>query len=135
MGIAITLIVYGAVALIVKMDDVGLHLQQTGGSSARKLGGVLLRAMPRLLVALSAIGTVAMLWVGGGIILHGLEELGLHAPADLAHGIQHAVEAATGALSGVTAWLTYAGVSAAFGLVLGTAIALVLHRVLKIGAH
>lgn len=134
-GIAITLLVYGAVALIVKMDDVGLHLQQTGRNMAKKIGGLLLRAMPQLLIALSAIGTVAMLWVGGGIILHGLEEIGLHAPADLAHGAQHAVENATGALGAVTGWLTYAGVSAVFGLVLGAIIAVVLHKVLKVGAH
>ena len=133
-GIAITVIVYGAVALIVKMDDVGLHLAEKASKTAQAVGRGLLLAMPRLLVALSIIGTVAMLWVGGGIILHGLEELGVHGPADIAHGIQHAVEGATGALSGVLGWLTYAGISAIVGLVLGFVIAFVLHKVLKVGA-
>lgn len=134
-GIAITVVVYGAVALIVKMDDVGLHLTQKPGDAARKLGRLLLRAMPKLLTTLSVVGTVAMLWVGGGIILHGLHEVGLHAPADLAHGVQHAVETATGALGGVLGWVTYASVSALLGLALGVVIAVVLHKVLRIGAH
>lgn len=133
-GVAITIAVYGAVALIVKMDDVGLHLADKRSAPARAIGRGLLHAMPRLLVALSVIGTVAMLWVGGGIILHGLEQLGVHGPADLAHGIQHAVEAATGALGGVLGWLSYAGLSALVGLALGAVIALLLHKVLKVGA-
>ncbi len=134
-GIAITLVVYGAVALIVKMDDVGLHLKEEGGEAGQKIGEFLLLAMPRLLVALSFIGTIAMLWVGGGIILHGLHEIGIHAPSDLAHSVQHAVEETTGALSGVLGWTTYAGLSAIFGLVLGAIIVFVLHHVLKFGAH
>lgn len=134
-GIGITFAVYGAVALIVKMDDVGLHLAGRDNGLAKRVGRMLLHAMPRLLVALSAIGTVAMLWVGGGIILHGLEEIGLHAPADWAHGVQHAVEHVTGALSGVLGWASYAGLSALFGLVLGGIIVFVLHHLLKLGAH
>ncbi|WP_277601977.1 DUF808 family protein [Altererythrobacter sp. BO-6] len=134
-GIAITFAVYGAVALIVKMDDVGLHLAERDNGLAKRVGRMLLHAMPRLLVLLSAVGTVAMLWVGGGIILHGLEEIGLHAPADWAHGLQHAVEHATGALGGVLGWATYAGVSAIFGLVLGGVIVFILHRVLRFNPH
>src|SRR5690606_13882487 len=134
-GFGVTVAVYGAVALIVKIDDVGLHLTQRPGDAARWLGRLLLRAMPKLLTTLSVVGTVAMLWVGGGIILHGLHEVGLHSPADLAHGIQHGVEAATGALAGVLGWVTYAGVSALVGLMLGAVIAVVLHKVLRIGVH
>ena len=78
---------------------------------------------------LSSVGTVAMLWVGGGIILHGLHELGLHGPSDVAHGLQHAVELATGALAGVLGWLTYAVVSAIVGLILGGIVAFALHLV------
>ena len=72
-----------------------------------------------MLTALSTIGTVAMLWVGGGIILHGLYELGCAGPEHLVEAIQHAVEAASGALGGVLGWLTYAALSAMVGLVLG----------------
>jgi uncharacterized protein len=134
-GVVITVLVYGAVALIVKMDDVGLHLSQRRDAGSRGLGRFLLLAMPRLLTFLSVVGTAAMLWVGGGIILHGLEELGVHGPADVAHAIQHAVEHATGALAGVLGWLTYAAVAALVGLALGAIVVFVLHKVLKVGAH
>ncbi|QWC55815.1 DUF808 family protein [Erythrobacter sp. 3-20A1M] len=132
-GAGITFVVYGAVALIVKLDDIGLHLKTKTSAFAQSVGGLLLKAMPKILILLSFVGTIAMLWVGGGIILHGLEELGLHAPADLAHGAQHAVEHATGPLSGVLGWATYAGLSALVGLLLGAVIVFVLHKVLKIG--
>ena len=131
-GVAITLVVYGAVALIVKMDDVGLHLAQRSSRMAQRVGDSLVHAMPKLLTVLSLVGTIAMLWVGGGIILHGLEELGVHAPADVAHAIQHAVQEASGALSGVLGWATYAAVSALVGMALGFVIAIVLHKVLRI---
>lgn len=130
-GIAITVAVYGAVGLIVKMDDIGLHLSEKSSAIARKVGHVLLRAMPVLLVLLATVGTAAMLWVGGGIILHGLEELGVHAPAGMAHAAQHAVELATGPLGGVLGWLTYAVISAVVGLVLGAIVAVGVHFVAK----
>jgi len=129
-GLAITVLVYGVVALIVKMDDVGLHLTQRESTSAQAIGRFLLAAMPKLLTTLSAVGTVAMLWVGGGIILHGLHELGIHAPSDIAHGLEHAVAAATGALGGVLGWLTYAVSSAIAGLGLGGVIVFLLHKVI-----
>lgn len=128
-GIAITVVVYGAVGLIVKMDDIGLHLSEKSSAIAQKTGHVLLRAMPVLLALLATVGTAAMLWVGGGIILHGLEELGVHGPAGVAHAAQHAVEHATGSLGGVFGWLTYAVLSAVVGLVLGAIVAGVVHVV------
>ena len=67
--------VYGVVALIVKLDDIGLHLAERSSASARALGRGLVHIVPSLLTGLSAIGTAAMLWVGGGILVHGLEEL------------------------------------------------------------
>lgn len=132
-GIAITVIVYGAVALIVKMDDVGLHLAQRQSSSAQRTGRFLLLAMPKLLVTLSVVGTFAMLWVGGGIIIHALHELGWNPLYDLGHGVQHAVESVTGSFAGVMGWFSYAAFSALFGLLLGGLIVFVLHKVLKIG--
>lgn len=130
-GIAITVAVYGTVGLIVKMDDIGLHLSTKASTVAQTTGKALLRAMPILLVVLATVGTAAMLWVGGGIILHGLEELGVHGPAELAHAAQHAVEAATGPLGGVLGWLTYAVLSAIVGVVLGAIVAAVVHAVAK----
>lgn len=131
-GVAITVLVYGAVALIVKMDDIGLHLLEKASSSARALGGFLIHLMPRLMVILSVVGTAAMLWVGGGIVIHGLEELGVHGLPDVVHSIEHTVEVAAGALSGFLGWLTYAVLSALVGLVLGAIIAIVLHKVLPL---
>ncbi|WP_066555176.1 DUF808 domain-containing protein [Croceicoccus bisphenolivorans] len=137
-GIGITVLVYGAVALIVKMDDIGLHLLDRTSAAAKSVGAFLIRLMPKLMIFLSVVGTAAMLWVGGGIVLHGLEELGVHGPAELVHTLQHSVELATGALSGVLGWLTYAIGSAIVGLVLGAIIALALHKVLALfgkGGH
>lgn len=130
-GIAITVAVYGAVGLIVKMDDIGLHLARKPSALARSTGAFLLRAMPVLLSLLATVGTAAMLWVGGGIILHGLEVLGVSGPAGVAHAAQHAVEHATGALGGVLGWLTYAVSSALVGLVLGSIVAFVVHMIGK----
>lgn len=132
-GIAITIAVYGAVALIVKMDDIGLHLARRPSAAAQRLGRFLVAAMPKLLALLSSLGTFAMLWVGGGIILHGSEELGLHGPAELAHGVQHAVAHATGPLGGVLGWLSYALLAAVVGMVLGALVATAVHLLQKAG--
>lgn len=132
-GIVITVFVYGVVALIVKMDDIGLHLVENRHTAfEKKLGRGLLLAMPRLLAVLSVVGTLAMLWVGGGIILHGLHELGVHGPSDAAHAVQHWVELATGALGGALGWLTYAVLSALVGLALGAVVAVAVHTVQKV---
>jgi uncharacterized protein len=130
-AVVITALVYGAVALIVKMDDIGLHMAERTSPSAQRVGRILLLAMPKLLAALSLIGTAAMLWVGGGIILHGSHELGLHGPTDVAHAVQHAVEAATGSLGGVLGWLTYAVQAALVGVILGAVVAYAVHLVQK----
>ena len=134
-GVGITFAVYGAVALIVKMDDIGLHLAGRKSASAQKIGRGLVHAMPGVLALLSFVGTIAMLWVGGGIVLHGLENLGLGGPASVVHAAQHAVEHATGLLGAMAGWTTQAALSGVFGLLLGAVAVFVLHKVLKIGAH
>lgn len=128
-GVAITAGVYGIVALIVKMDDIGLHLARRPGAGAQAFGRGLVAAMPRVLSALSLIGTAAMVWVGGGIIVHGLEAFGVEA---LPHAIHHAAEAsahAVGVLPGVVAWIVGAVGSGILGLVVGGIIAGALHLV------
>jgi predicted DNA repair protein MutK len=135
-GIGITVLVYGSVGLIVKMDDIGLHLAKRNAPAIQKLGRGLVHAMPHVLTALSAIGTVAMLWVGGGIVLHGLYGLGIPGPEHAVEAIRHVVEAASGSLGGVFGWLTYAALSAVVGLVLGAIIAMLLHLVhIARGSH
>jgi predicted DNA repair protein MutK len=132
-GVIITVLVYGVVALIVKMDDVGLHLAQRSSAGAQALGRGLVRAMPHVLTVLSTVGTAAMLWVGGGIVIHGLGKLGWHAPSDSLEGLQRAVAQATGAPGPALGWLTNAAISAAAGLALGAAIAFILHKLFKRG--
>ena len=126
-GIAITVGVYGIVALIVKMDDIGLHLAQKPGAGSQALGRGLVSAMPVVLNALSLIGTAAMVWVGGGIIVHGMEAFGL---TTLPHALHHAAEGAAhavGVLPGVVNWIVTAVGSGIVGLIVGGAIVGVLH--------
>ena len=128
-GIAITIGVYGMVALIVKMDDIGLHLAQRGSAAVRLIGRGLVRGMPILMKVLSVIGTAAMLWVGGGIVVHGLEEFHFSALPDalhhLAEGAAHAVPAAPG----FAEWVVTAAGSGLIGVVIGAAVVALLHLV------
>src|SRR3546814_10840868 len=118
------------------MDDVGLHLaEQRHTAVERRIGRFLLRSMPVLLTLLSAVGTIAMLWVGGGIILHGMHELGWSFAYDAVHGVEHVVAQAAGPLGSVLGWITYAALSAVAGLMLGAIIGLALHKGFKFGAH
>ena len=126
-AIGITLLVYGAVAAIVKMDDAGLALAQRSSAFAQKVGRGMVHAMPRLLTFISVVGTAAMLWVGGHIILVGIDDLGWHALYDVVHHAEEAVHDATGALGGVLAWLTNTVASALLGLVVGAAAVVVMH--------
>jgi len=127
-ALAITAVVYGAVALIVKMDDVGLRLAHERDGAAASFGRALVRAMPVVLSVLSTVGIAAMLWVGGHILLVGLDELGLSFLYDAVHHLEGDVEHALGALGGVGAWLTNTAASAVLGLVVGAIVVAVMHR-------
>jgi predicted DNA repair protein MutK len=172
-GTGVTLLVYGAVALIVKADDVGVSLTvneypastllglRGGGSMmpqaaapapdtvsgravlpaavpvvhppagaptgadqtlrpvTQALGRALVVGMPHFLRILAIIGTAAMLWVGGGIVLHGLEEFGVAAPSHLVHDLAHRASELLPALGGVVSWLVTATLSGVLGLVVG----------------
>ncbi|MFK7834857.1 MAG: DUF808 domain-containing protein [Sulfitobacter sp.] len=123
-AVMITVAVYGAVAVIVKMDDLGLAMANGGRLSVtRALGRALVRGMPGFLKALTVIGTAAMLWVGGSIIVHGLEQMGFgwpeHVIHDLAYAIGHAVPAG---IAGLTEWVSKAVMDGVLGLVLGLAL-------------
>jgi predicted DNA repair protein MutK len=125
-GIGITFAVYGVVALIVKADDFGVALANNDSASVhaglgRALGRSLVRGMPVFLTILSVVGTAAMIWVGGGIVLHGLEIYGppsigstVHAAAETA---AHALPSAAGALE----WIVEAAISGVLGLLIGAA--------------
>jgi predicted DNA repair protein MutK len=130
-AVAITFGVYGAVALIVKMDDVGLHLSERADKSSRALGHALLWLMPRLLKFLSVLGTAAMLWVGGGIFSHGLAEFGAGVVPHTIEHWGHAAGEAAGWASGLVAWVVEALGSAAVGIVIGAVVVAVMHMVPK----
>jgi len=130
----VTVVVYGSVALIVKLDDMGLHLAKSASSAVQSFGQFLVNSVPKLLTFLSVVGTVAMLWVGGGIIVHGTHEVGFDALYNLAHGAEYAAAGMAGTMSGIAGWVAYAAVSAVLGVILGVIIALVLHKVLGVGA-
>ncbi|WP_213980141.1 DUF808 domain-containing protein [Sphingomonas sp. dw_22] len=128
-ALAITVGVYGVVAVIVKMDDIGLHLSRRPSAGARRIGMGLVHAMPVLLQALSHIGVAAMVWVGGGILLHGLEAFGLGA---VPHAVHHAAEVAGHAVplgQGLVEWLVGALGAAVLGLIVGGIIVAALHLI------
>ena len=125
-GLLITVAVYGAVALIVKMDDIGLHLAERRSASARALGRGLVHAMPMVLGGLAMIGTAAMLWVGGGILVHGLHEYHLDLLPGLIEGLGHAAGSVP-LVGPVTGWLATAAASAVVGLVVGGVVVAILH--------
>jgi predicted DNA repair protein MutK len=131
-GILITVAVYGAVALIVKMDDVGLHMAATGRTGAgRALGRGLVLAMPKLMAFLSVVGTAAMLWVGGNIVVHGLEVTHLWVwPYETIHHIADAASAAIGTAQGLVSWAVTAFFDGIFGLILGVLLIPVATRII-----
>lgn len=121
-GVGITVLVYGAVALIVKGDDFGVWLARTGRTGlSRSLGRGIVVAMPRFMGALSIVGTAAMTWVGGSIVAHGLYEFGITGPEHVIEAAAHWAEAAFPAIAGVAGWLATAFVDFIIGLALGAA--------------
>ena len=125
---AITIGVYGVVALIVKMDDVGLKMAQTSEGAGASVGRGLVRGMPIVLSVLSKVGIAAMLWVGGHILLVGLDEIGVHFLYDAVHHLEEDVDHALGAVGGVAAWLTNTIASAILGVIVGAIVVAIMHQ-------
>jgi len=118
-AITMTIAVYGAVALLVKMDDAGIWLMGRGSRFLRGLGLGFVHAMPWVFRALSVIGVVAMLWVGGHILITNLAEVGVHAPLDLVHAVEHAVHGPA-----FVTWLVESLLSAVGGVIWGAVLVL-----------
>lgn len=124
-GIFLTVLVYGAVALLVKVDDIGHGMIERGRTPG--LGRALVKGMPYVLTAIGIIGTVAMLWVGGHLIIRGFHEVfGWHWPHDL---IERGVEAVGG---GALGWLVDTGISLVTGLIVGLIVLAIVSGVKKV---
>ncbi|WP_296417540.1 DUF808 domain-containing protein [Pseudooctadecabacter sp.] len=124
-AVLVTVVVYGAVALIVKADDTGLWMAANGRTGlTRSFGTGLVKAMPYFLILLSFVGTLAMLWVGGSILVNELHHLGIDWP-------YAPIKAAAAGFTGFVAWLITAGLDGIFGLVVGLALIPVVTKILK----
>ncbi|MBA1158427.1 DUF808 domain-containing protein [Microvirga mediterraneensis] len=150
-GIGITALVYGGVALIVKADDVGvalaraprpvssllrrapesapLHTDRLLAPLTKTFGRGLVKAMPGLLQTLAIVGTAAMVWVGGGIIIHGLEGYGFAGLGHVIHEIAAAAGHAVPSISGAVEWLVSAAASGLVGLLIGAILIPLVHFV------
>ena len=128
-GIIITVVVYGAVALIVKMDDIGLHLATENDGAVASFGRGLVKFMPKLLTTISIIGTLAMAWVGGGLLVHNVATIGWHGPEHvidiLSHPLVGLFPASAKLLVGGIAFAILSGV---LGTIVGAGIAPLVHR-------
>lgn len=129
-SLGITIAVYGVVGLIVKMDDIGVHLAARPSALTNSFGRSLVKAMPHVMKVLSFVGTAAMLWVGGGIIVHGLEHFHLdtipHFIEKLSQMVGHSPTLGTAA-----EWLMFAAGSAVVGFIVGGLIVAIVHLVAK----
>lgn len=114
-AIFLTAGVYGVVALLIKMDDIGIAmLKRSNGDS--KLGRALVKGMPIVLQVIGIVGTAAMLWVGGHIISSGLDEFGLHQPQGIIDSLASSMP------NGALAWLAETGCSMVVGLIVGAVV-------------
>ena len=127
-ALGMTLLVYGAVALLVKIDDVGLGMAESSARGVRNTGERIVRSMPTVFRAISIIGTVAMLWVGGHLVIANLAETVWDGPYNLLHAATHAIES----LGPVVVWIIDTALSGVFGLVVGLIIAGIVFAVTKV---
>lgn len=128
-GIAITLAVYGVVALIVKADDAGVALAKTSVSALRALGRGLVLGMPVFLKILAGVGTAAMLWVGGSILVHGAAQMGYAGPEHIIHDISETVVGALAIAPGLIGWIATSAQQALLAIVVGAVTIVVMGNV------
>jgi len=136
-GVVITVGVYGAVALIVKMDDVGLHLAKENEGAIASFGRGLVAFMPKLLATISIIGTLAMAWVGGGLLVHNIAAVGWHGPEHLIQWITiPLVSQVPQSVASILYSVLFAILSGIFGVAIGGVIAPLVHKFIPHGeAH
>lgn len=129
-ALLVTAGVYGVVALIVKADDLGFAMAKRNGAISGPLGRALVFGMPPFLKFLSVVGTLAMLWVAGDILIHGLAHYGVSGPEHFAHAVSDAVQSAMPVAAPVFGWIAKASISAVVGIVAGAVVALLLKVVM-----
>ena len=136
-GLGVAAVVYGSVAVVVQADDVGLAMAQKGRSTwVQALGRNVVRGMPGFLKLLTIVGTAAMLWVGGSIIVHSVAEMGWHGPEDWIKGVAANIGAGVGASTrGFVAWVVTAGIDGVLGQAMGLLTLPVAHRALAPALH
>jgi predicted DNA repair protein MutK len=130
-AVAITASVYGVVAIIVKLDDIGLHMAERTAQTTRRIGRFLVKSVPGLLKSLATIGTAAMLWVGGGILLHGIEDLGFKTMPHAIHELAEEIARGFGPLDGVASWLGNAVAASIFGLIVGGIVVVIVRQLTR----
>lgn len=129
-AILITVAVYGFVAIVVRADDFGVRLAKRGGL-ARRIGLGIVRFMPGFMKVLTIVGTAAMIWVGGNIVVHALHELGMHQPYGWIKDASYAAAAALPQIAGLASWFVTAFLDGIIGLVLGFLVIPVAHYVIN----
>ncbi len=131
-GLGMTLLVYGVVALIVKADDLGVALARSGTGIICTMGRALVLGMPYFLKTLSFIGMVAMLWVGAGILIHGMHQLGLHAPEETVHHIAESFANLLPSAHGLMLWFGSTIIAAVLGVFIGALVDLSVKSAIKL---
>jgi predicted DNA repair protein MutK len=128
-AVLITIFVYGVVGLIVKLDDIGLHLTTHDSSVSQSIGRSMVVGMPKLLALLSVVGIAAMIWVGGHILLVGTYDLGWKTVYGWVVGLEEDVLDAVEGVGAALAWGVNTGISALIGLAVGAAVVAILQLV------
>ncbi|KQZ75053.1 DUF808 domain-containing protein [Nocardioides sp. Root151] len=126
-ALGITALVYGVVAIIVKMDDIGVAMTRFRSGLSQKLGHAMVKGMPALLGVISVVGTAAMLWVGGHILLVGLDDLGWHPPYEFVHHLEEEVHHAVAGIGAALGWVVNTIASAIMGLLVGAVVVVIMH--------
>lgn len=127
-AILITALVYGVVAILVKIDDIGLAMMERESASAQRTGKALVRAMPIIMNILETVGMLAMMWVGGHILVNGANTLGWHTPAEIVHHLA-APAGAVPNIGGALEWLVDTLCSAIVAFVVGSVLVGITHLI------
>ena len=129
-AVLITFAVYGVVGFIVKIDDMGVALARNAHTEfGKRLGKGLVAGMPVVLKVLSTVGTVAMLWVGGSIIVHGLASIGIHSVEEFIHNIVAHLPTEGSSFGGVLEWIATSFLQAVLAILIGLVIVGIVHAV------